>query len=116
MGWWFVNYRKRDKKHMQKCEQIKKNRSIKRVEGKKFTSQDGVIGREGHDASVSLATSKRGKREKKGSRIRARGIENNSRTSATKRREASIQDIRENYYRKHRHERVVCDGGNDDGE
>merc|ERR1711942_61776 len=92
-------------------------------EGKKFTSQDGVIGREGHDASVSLATSKRGKREKKGSRIRARGIENNSRTSATKevdhyrkKREASIQDIRENYYRKHRHERVVCDGGNDDGE
>jgi len=33
-----------------------------------------------------------------------------------KKREASIQDIRENYYRKHRHERVVCDGGNDDGE
>ena len=33
-----------------------------------------------------------------------------------KKREASIQDIRENYYRKHRHERVVCDGGADDGE
>ena len=33
-----------------------------------------------------------------------------------KKREASIQDIRENYYRKHRHERVVCDGGTDDGE
>jgi len=33
-----------------------------------------------------------------------------------KKREASIQDIRENYYRKHRHERVACDGGTDDGE
>ena len=33
-----------------------------------------------------------------------------------KKREASIQDIRENYYRKHRHERVVCDGGADDEE
>ena len=33
-----------------------------------------------------------------------------------KKSEASIQDIRENYYRKHRHERVVCDGGTDAGE
>ena len=33
-----------------------------------------------------------------------------------KKREASIQDIRENYYRKHRHERVVCDSATDDGE
>ena len=33
-----------------------------------------------------------------------------------KKREASIQDIRENYYRKHRHEPVVCDGATDDGE
>ena len=33
-----------------------------------------------------------------------------------KKREASIQDIRENYYRKHRHERVVCDSGMEGGE
>ena len=97
--WWFVNYRKRDKKHMQKYGEIKKNRSIKRVEGKKSSSKDGVIGREGHDASVSLATSKRGKREKKGSRIRARGIENNSRTSATKRGGSLSEKTRSIYSR-----------------
>ena len=35
-----------------------------------------------------------------------------------KKRDASIQNIRENYYRKqpHEHGRVVCDGGTDDGE
>ena len=84
--WWFVNYRKRNKKHKQKCNEIRKNRSpIKRVVGKKTTSQDGFIGRGGHDASVPLATSKGRKREKKESRIRARGVEDNTRTPATKR-------------------------------
>ena len=35
-----------------------------------------------------------------------------------KKRDVSIQNIRENYYRKqpHKHGRVVCDGGTDDGE
>ena len=98
--WWFVNYRKRDKKHMQKCKVIRKNRSpIKRVVGEKTASQDGVIGREGHDASVPLAASERRKREKKGSRIGARDTEGNTRTPATKRGGSLSEKTRSIYSR-----------------
>ena len=100
--WWFVNYRKRNKKHMQKCKVIRKNRSpIKRVLGGKPTSQDGVIGREGRDASVPLAASKRRKREKKGSRIRPRDIEDNTRTSATK-RSGPLSEKTRSIYSRHK--------------
>ena len=84
--WWFVNYRKRSKKRMQKSEEIRKNRSvIKRAKDGKTISQDGVIEGEGDDVRVPLAASKRGEGEKKGCRIRGRDTKNNIRTSAAKR-------------------------------
>ena len=100
--WWFVNYRKKSKKmYTKKNENVRRNNlPTKRVDVGKTISRDGATNKEGHDVGVPPATSKRGKGEKKGSRIRARDTKNNTRSSTAKKDE-SISDESRSIYSKH---------------